>query len=71
MKMLKSQHVHYALYSLIIFVAVLRHGDAPINSGGSKLTIVLMALLIFGEAAAHIIKEYRNRQRPPGTTIDA
>ena len=71
MKMLKSQHFHYALYSLIIFVAVLRHGDAPIESGASKLTIVLMALLIFGEATAHIIKEYRSRQRPEGTVIDA
>jgi hypothetical protein len=71
MKILKSQHFHYALYSLIIFIAVLSHGDAPIESSGSKLTIVLMALLIFGEAAAHVIRDYRGRQRPAGTSIDA
>lgn len=70
MKILKSEHVHYALYSLIIFVAVLRHGNAPIESAGSKLTIVLMALLIFGEAAARILREYQGRQRPAGTNID-
>jgi len=71
MKILKSEHFHYALYSLIIFVAVLRHGNAPIESASSKLTIVLMALLIFGEAAAHIIREYRNRQRPAGSSTNA
>ncbi len=71
MKILKSEHFHYALYSLIIFIAVLRHGDAPIESAGSKLTIVLMALLIFGEAAARIVREYKGRQRPAGRSIDA
>lgn len=64
MQILKSEHIHYALYSLIIFVAVLRHGNAPIESSGSKLTIVLMALLIFGEAAAHVIREYRSVRQP-------
>jgi hypothetical protein len=61
MKILKSEHFHYALYALIMFAAVLRHGDAPIESAGSKLTIVLMALLIFGEAAARMIAAYRNK----------
>jgi hypothetical protein len=70
MKILKSEHFHYALYSLIIFVAVLRHGDAPIESAGSKLTIVLMALLIFGEAAARIVREHRGR-RPAGRGVNA
>jgi len=71
MKILKAEHFHYALYSLIIFVAVLRHGNDPIESSGSTLTIVLMALLIFGEAAAHIIREYRSRQRPAGSSTNA
>lgn len=71
MKILKSEHFHYALYSLIIFVAMLRHGNGPIESSGSKLTIVLMALLIFGEAAAHIIREYRSRQSPAGSSTNA
>ena len=59
MNPLKSKDFHYALYSLIIFVAVVRHGSAPIESAGSKLTIVLMALLIFGEAGARMIAAYR------------
>lgn len=61
MSLLKSKEFHYVLYSLIIFVAVVRHGDAPIESAGSKLTIVLMALLIFGEAAARMIAAYREK----------
>lgn len=59
MNLLKSKDFHYALYSLIIFVVVVRLGDAPIESAGSKLTIVLMALLIFGESATRMIAAYR------------
>ena len=59
MNLLKSKDFHYALYSVIIFVAVIRHGNTPIESAGSKLTIVLMALLIFGEAATRMIAAYR------------
>ena len=70
MNLLKLKDFHYALYSLIIFIAVLMHGNAPIESASSKLTIVLMALLIFGEAAARIIREYQSRQRAAGTSID-
>ena len=71
MNLLKLKDFHYALYSLIIFITVLRHGDAAIESAGSKLTIVLMALLIFGDAAARIVKEYRSRKFPTGTGLDA
>ena len=71
MNLLKLKDFHYALYSLVIFIAVLMHGDAPIESASSKLTIVLMALLIFGEAASHIIREYRNGQRPAGSGTNA
>ena len=70
MNLLKSSEFHFALYSLIIFIAVVRHGNAPIESAGSKLTIVLMALLIFGEAAKRMIVAYRNKTRPAGGNID-
>lgn len=71
MNLLKLKDFHYALYSLIIFIAVVRLGDAPIESASSKLTIVLMALLIFGEAATRVVKEYRSRNRTEGASIDA
>ena len=71
MNLLKQTDFHYAIYSLIIFIAVARHGNAPIESAGSKLTIVLMALLIFGDAAARIVSEYRSRKSPAGSSADA
>ena len=50
------EHVHYALYSSIIIVAMLIHGNDPITSASSKLTIMLIALLIFGESIVRIVR---------------
>ncbi len=58
------EHMHYALYSAIIIVAMLIHGNEPITSTSSKLTIVLMALLIFGESVARMIKRRNRGSRP-------
>jgi len=56
--------MHYALYSAIIIVAMLIHGSEPITSTSGKLTIVLMALLIFGESVARMIKRRNRGSRP-------
>jgi len=53
-------HIHYVLYSSIILLVLLMHANAPIESVNSKLTIVLMSLLIFGEATARIVKSLRS-----------
>ena len=56
------EHIHYALYSSVILAVMLIHGDDPISTTPSKLTIVLMSLLIFGEAAVRLVKAYREKK---------
>ncbi|MDJ0708770.1 MAG: hypothetical protein QNJ14_00200 [Woeseiaceae bacterium] len=53
------EHIHYALYASVILAVLLIHGNDPIAGTSSKLTIVLMSLLIFGEAAIRVVKELR------------
>ena len=52
-------HLHYALYSSIIVAAVVIHGDRPIESAASKLTILLMALMIFSESVIRMMRARR------------
>ena len=56
------EHIHYALYSSVILVVLLLHGNDPIESVSSKLTIVLMSLLILGEGLARVFKDLRKRK---------
>ncbi len=56
------EHIHYAMYSSVILATLLIHGDRPITSTSAKLTIVLMSLLIFGEAIANVIRLNRRRE---------
>ena len=58
-----KEHFHYALYSLIILIVVILHADRPISSTSSKLTIVLMALMIFGEAVIRMLQRWRRSIR--------
>lgn len=54
-----SFEIHCALYTSIILLAVLLHGDRPIAGASSKLTIVLMSLLILAEAIARLVRARR------------
>ena len=58
------EHIHYALYSTVILAVLLLHGNDPIESVSSKLTIVLMSLLILGEGLARIFADYRRKKSP-------
>ncbi len=51
-----SEQIHYALYAAIILGVVVLHADKPIAGTNSKLTIVLMSLLILGEALARMVR---------------
>ncbi len=55
-------HIHYAIYSAIILMVLVIHADRPIESASSKLTIVLMGLLIFGEAVIRVLRARRERK---------
>ena len=54
-----SFEIHSALYASITFLAVVLHGDRPIAGASSKLTIVLMSLLIISEAIARLVRARR------------
>jgi len=51
------EHGHYALYSAIILGVMILHGSDPIVGTNSKLTIVLMTLLILGEALVRMRRQ--------------
>jgi hypothetical protein len=53
---LPTEHVHYANYSTVILAVMILHANAPIAATNSKLTIVLMSLLILGEAMVRIVR---------------
>ena len=50
------EHAHYAIYSSIILAVMILHANSPVSSTNSKLTIVLMSLLIFGEALTRVLR---------------
>jgi len=50
------EHIHYALYAAIILGVMILHGSDPIVSTNSKLTIVLMSLLILGESLVRVLR---------------
>lgn len=54
-----KEHAHYAIYSSIILAVMVLHADAPISDTSSKLTIVMMSLLILGEAAVRVLRARR------------
>ena len=60
------EHIHYLIYSAIILGVMILHGARPIESTSSKLTIVLMSLLICGEA---LVRVTRARTRSPEQRI--
>jgi hypothetical protein len=64
----QKEHVHYALYSGAIIVAMLIHGNAPITGAAGKLTIMLMALLIFGESVTRMLRGRRHASASAGET---
>jgi len=50
------EHIHYALYATIILDVMILHGSEPIARTNSKLTIVLMSLLILGESLIRFLR---------------
>jgi uncharacterized membrane protein YGL010W len=54
-----KEHVHYAIYSTIILAVMVLHANAPIAGTNSKLTIVLMSLLILGESLVRLVRAAR------------
>ncbi len=54
-------HLHYALYSSVVLALLLLHGDQPIESTASKLTIFIMCGLMLGEAVTRMIQAARER----------
>lgn len=56
-----STHVHCALYATIVLLVVVLHGNQPIESASSKLTIALMSGLILAESAAKAMRGIRNK----------
>ena len=57
------EHIHYALYAAIVLGVMIMHGSTPIVSTNSKLTIVLMSLLILGESLVRILRGKKANRR--------
>ena len=58
-----TEHLHYGLYAAVIVAVMVLHADTPIVAASSKLTIVLMALFIFGESLVRTLRALRKRTR--------
>ena len=58
-----TQHLRYGFYAAVILAVMVLHADAPIAGTSSKLTIVLMALLIIGESLVRTLSVLRKQPR--------